>query len=117
MRGEPIQRLTAGPKAPIRDQVFIQISESCTGRALRTRAYTYSVEAPEDTPYEAAGSSLYWEKELYDLRDDPFQRCNRIHDPRFQEIREQLRKRLAGCILREEGISAKILPAEEDGRA
>ena len=118
MRGEAIQRLTAEPGSSIHDQVFIQISESCTGRAIRTREYTYSVEATADTPYEAAGSSLYRERELYDLRSDPCQQHNLVRDPRYQEIRGQLRERLADCILREEGMAVQILPAApEAGRA
>ena len=42
----PMQRLIEHPGEPIHPEVFIQISESCIGRALRTPEWTYCVEAP-----------------------------------------------------------------------
>ena len=47
MKGRPIQELLKPGAEPIREEVFIQISESCVGRALRTRDYTYAVQAEE----------------------------------------------------------------------
>ena len=46
MRGIPVQRLIEHPGIPTHEEVFIQISESCIGRALRTPEWTYCVEAP-----------------------------------------------------------------------
>lgn len=109
MPGEPMQKLMDGTVT--HDEVFIQISESCTGRALRTPRYTYCVVAPADTPYDAAGSDNYTEAYLYDNETDPHQRVNLFNDPAYVAVRAALAEKLKAHIKKEEGIDAVIYPA------
>ena len=54
-------------------EVYVQISESQTGRALRTREWTYAVVA---TQPRVAASDRYEEYQMYNLADDPHQLLN-----------------------------------------
>jgi arylsulfatase A-like enzyme len=58
------------------DEVFIQISESETARALRTREWTYVALAPDSNPGRDAGSLHYRDYQLYNNRADPAQLVN-----------------------------------------
>jgi arylsulfatase A-like enzyme len=126
MPGTPLQQLSMNPDVPIHDVVFIQISESCIGRALRTLEYTYCVEAPitkedmeeyrkrtprddwEESPLSQPASDVYVERYLYDLKKDPYQKNNLVKDPQYAEIRSALREKLKQHILKEEGLMADI---------
>jgi uncharacterized sulfatase len=126
MPGIPMQRLSENPDVPTHDEVFIQISESCIGRALRTLDYTYCVEAPitkedmeeykkrtprddwEESPLSKPSSDVYVERYLYDLKKDPYQHNNLVKDPQYAEIRSTLREKLKQHILRQEGLAADI---------
>ena len=114
MRGVPMQRLLEEPGVPTHQEVFVQISESCIGRALRTPEWTYCVEAPLQSPEDVVlpDAPLYVEKYLYHLPEDPCQRHNLANDPAYAGIREELRQKLAGYLLREEGKQPEILPAQ-----
>lgn len=112
MHGVPMQRLLTSPGVPIHDEVFIQISESCVGRALRTPSWTYCVEAPEGTDPLLASSPVYEERYLYDLERDPYQRNNLVSDPGCQAIRDSLRTKMLEYIDREENLKPKIRTAE-----
>jgi arylsulfatase A-like enzyme len=92
MRGRPLQDLIAGA-ADWQDDVFIQISESQCGRAIRTDRWTYSVRAP-DVDNNATNATRYVEDFLYDNRTDPHQRLNRVNDPALETVRADLRARL-----------------------
>lgn len=76
------------------EEVYIQISESFVGRALRTRRYKYVVYAPEANPWTESGSPVYQEKYLFDLERDPLERDNLIAEPGYGAVKERLRKRL-----------------------
>ncbi len=93
MRGRPLQ--DAGAGAPWRDEVFIQISESQVGRALRTPGWTYAVNAPGENGWLAGTADEYVEEFLYDLRADPHQRANLVDDPRHAGTRAEFAQRLA----------------------
>jgi uncharacterized sulfatase len=76
-----------------------QISESQTGRCLRTERWTYSVRVPNDPTIGwqggAGGSSdAYVEDFLYDNESDPDQLTNLAVDPAYAEIRATLREQL-----------------------
>lgn len=66
--------------------VFVQISESQVGRAIRTRKWKYSVVAEED-PWECPGADVYYEQYLYDLEKDPFESVNLVRNPVYRDIR------------------------------
>lgn len=75
------------------DDVFIQISESQCGRAIRTKRWKYSVRAPFKTGLSAT-SPLYEEEFLYDLQNDPHEHNNLIKEPGLKSIRNDLKNRL-----------------------
>ena len=58
------------------NEVFIQISESETARALRTPEFTYCALAPDANPERDSGSLHYRDFQLYDNRADPYQLVN-----------------------------------------
>ncbi len=102
MRGRPLQQLAAGTPADWPQDVFIQISESQVGRALRTERWTYSVSAPDAPGWRQAAAAEYIEEYLYDNSADPHQRANLVQDPATADIRAELRARLIAR-LRESG--------------
>lgn len=93
MRGRPLQQLQEGTPADWPEEVFLQISESQCGRAIRTDRWKYSVRAPEKGGQDPA-SDLYVEDCLYDLQADPFELDNRVRDPALADVRATLRERL-----------------------
>lgn len=95
-----------------RECVYIQISESQCGRAVRTKDYKYSVSAP--TPalgMTVPKSSVYLEEYLYSLRDDPMELHNLIKDPSYSIVRNKLRKMLLEEMENAGEGKAVILPA------
>lgn len=81
---------------PNRDCVFIQISESHCGRAIRTPRYTYSIRARGGmgTGMMKSAANVYYEDFLYDLQEDPCEKINLIKSHKYREIRKQLRQML-----------------------
>ena len=93
MRGRPLQEAVAGA-ADWPEEVFLQISESQVGRAIRTRRWKYAVTAPDADRMRDAGSAVYVEDFLYDLDADPHERNNLVRDPALADTRAQLGDRL-----------------------
>jgi arylsulfatase A-like enzyme len=93
MRGRPLQAPAADETAPWPDEVFLQISESQCGRAIRTRRWKYSVRAP-DADGQVPSSAVYVEDCLYDLETDPHEQNNLASDPRLVEVRRELAQTL-----------------------
>lgn len=93
-----------------RDCVFMQISESQCGRAIRTKRYKYAVRAVGAgmTKYKA---KFYFEDYLYDLQADPIERYNLIKDPKYKKVRADLRKILVREMLNAGEDEPKILSA------
>ena len=77
-----------------RDNVFIQISESQVGRAIRTKKYKYSVRA-FGNGFTKMNSKVYYEDYLYDLENDPYEKMNLANDKNFKQIRKDLSKQLS----------------------
>ena len=96
---------------PERDCVYIQISESQCGRAVRTAKYTYSVKAPTATGYLMRESRVYVEDYLYDNEKDPYQKNNLIKDPGYADVRKQLRVLLKREAKKIGEMNFTILPA------
>lgn len=86
-----LQRKTEG----WRNEVYIEISESLTGRALRTPQWTYAVAVPE----REQRSTHYNEYMLYDRYADPFQHVNLAGRTETKEVSEKLRERLIARIV------------------
>jgi arylsulfatase A-like enzyme len=80
------------------EEVFIQISESHTGRCVRTERWKYSVRCPETDeggePVSKPDAEIYEDDFLYDLQADPWEQCNLIGIPTFSGVVTDMRKRL-----------------------
>jgi len=72
-------------------EVFIQISESQVGRAIRTKKWKYSVAAPvlnaDLDGFLYSKSNSYIEEFLYDLENDIYEKNNLVGDPTLRDIR------------------------------
>ncbi len=99
-----------------RDDIFVQISESQTGRAVRTARWKYSVRAPHDLRAESA--PLYQEDALYDLESDPYELCDLKGERAFRGVADEMKTRLLGYIKDVEGAVPQIenAPARESGQ-
>ncbi len=94
MEGRSILPLLHGEDADWPEEVFIQISEAQVGRALRTKRWTYCVDAPGKHGSVDIGSDEYVEQYLYDLKGDPHQLTNLIGLAAYEEVAATLRARL-----------------------
>ncbi len=100
-QGRSLKRLVEGTVQDWDDCVFIQISESEVGRAIRTSRWKYGVVAEKD-PWKCSGAELYYEKYLYDLREDPWEKENLIKNEDYEEVRMALRIKLKECMAKAE---------------
>ncbi|MES2393994.1 MAG: sulfatase-like hydrolase/transferase, partial [Acidobacteriota bacterium] len=96
------------------NQQLIQISESLTGRALRTRDWTYCVADTSGNTKESH-ATIYTEYQMYDQRADPHELVNlagrQEYRAKANELREQLKKMLAYAGEPEaEILDAKLYP-------
>ena len=90
MRGRPLQQLVTGKAKNWPREVFVQISESGTGRAIRTKRWKYCVWVPKEEAGGLPGADVYHESHLYDLDKDPHERTNLVADPDCAGIRAKL---------------------------
>lgn len=92
MKGNPLQQLVNGDTINWPKEVFLQISESQVGRAIRTNKWKYSVRAFDKSGRDDSCSVVYTEDFLYDLENDPHERNNLIADENYKEVRSNLSK-------------------------
>lgn len=78
-------------KSEARKCVFMQISESQCGRAIRTSDYMYSVRDLCPGGGFRPSSKVYFEDYLYDLKKDPNEKTNLVKNPEYAEIRQDLK--------------------------
>ena len=90
MQGHSVMPLLDRKTEGWRNEVYIEISESLTGRALRTPQWTYAVA----TPTSQKNSARYNEYILYDRYADPFQHVNLAGRIETKDISAHLRQRL-----------------------
>ncbi|MBZ0293735.1 MAG: sulfatase-like hydrolase/transferase [Anaerolineae bacterium] len=81
------------------DEVFIQISESQVGRAVRTKRWKYCVVAPDANGWDTASEDVYRETFLYDLLADPYELTNLIDLDSHREVAQIMRARLVRRML------------------
>jgi uncharacterized sulfatase len=112
MRGNPVQRLVAGETEGWQDDIFLQISESQCGRAIRTQRWKYSVVAPDKTGHDAS-SDLYVEEYLYDLESDPHERNNLVKSPALEDVRSEMVMRLKRRMVHAGEAEPTIMSREE----
>lgn len=89
--GKSLKPLASKTAKEWRDHVFLQISESQTGRAIRSKKWKYSVTNDNtDTAFQP----FYREAFLYDLIGDPHEQNNLISHSRYENVRAELRTML-----------------------
>jgi uncharacterized sulfatase len=94
IQGNPLQRLASGDIEGWPQDVFIQISETHVGRALRTKKWKYSVRGLRRNGWLHADAKAYREEFLYDLENDPHELRNLACRAGYDEVRAGLRARL-----------------------
>jgi arylsulfatase A-like enzyme len=95
------------------EEVFIQISESQVGRAIRTKRWKYGITAPDRNGWQDRDSPIYAEQYLYDLEHDPYEQVNLTGFSSHKEVSGSMRERLLKYLKRVEGQSPSIIEAEE----
>lgn len=108
-QGESLKPLAEGRPEKKDKCVFIQISESEVGRAIRTEKWKYGVVAEEDG-WECAGADIYYEKYLYDLENDPYEKNNLAKNDAYIAIRKELKEKLLRCMQEAGEQTPEILP-------
>jgi arylsulfatase A-like enzyme len=113
MRGRDLATAVDTPPTDWPQEAYVQISESCCGRAIRTKRWTYAVTAPDATVDAITNPSGTWqETHLYDNDTDPHQLNNLVADPAHAPIRTELRDRLLVCMQQAGEPAGKILAAQ-----
>lgn len=113
MIGENLKHVADGHTDGRINRIFAQISESRTGRCIRTEDYLYSVYAPGLDGWQEGSSDYYEEDFLYDLKKDPYQLENLVRDPAYAEIRHALSLQLLEEIEKAEGERPTIAPVSD----
>jgi arylsulfatase A-like enzyme len=82
------------------NQQLVQISESMTGRAIKTKDWTYCIADLSGSTKEKAATT-YHEYQIYDQRGDPHELVNlagrQEYRAKADELREQLKKLLTAA--------------------
>ncbi len=94
-----------------RDCVFMQISESQCGRAIRTDRYKYAIRDAMPIGYIHHTNKAYFEDYLYDLEKDPIEMHNLVKDPAYKNVREDLKYMLIEQMTKAGEDAPVILPA------
>lgn len=112
MQGRSLLPLLRGEAEGWPEEVFVQISESQVGRAIRTHRWKYSVIALDKEPWFDAGSDRYTEECLYDLEADPHELRNLIGNESYLDIVSEMRERLVRRIVDAGETEPTIEPAQ-----
>jgi arylsulfatase A-like enzyme len=92
------------------NEIFVQMSEFWTARALRTPEFTYVVAAPYGV--HEANVSRYNSFQLYDNRADPYQLVNLCGRQETKAVELKLRERLLARMTEAGDPPAEIVPTE-----
>ncbi len=109
-KGYDLTKETDDPETH-RKCVFMQISESQCGRAVRTDRFMYSVKDLNPTGYLHENSKVYFEDYLYDLKKDPIEKHNLVKDPKYAHVRRELKYLLLEEIRKAGEEAPVIFPA------
>lgn len=110
--GHPALPLLHREKTNWPDDVFLQISESQVGRAVRTQRWKYSVTAPGRNGNLDPGAEEYGEDALYDLLADPYELNNLIGLDSHAGVTSTMRARLLRRMIEAGEPEPRIHPAE-----
>jgi len=111
MQGRSMLPLAHGDRDGWPDDVFVQISESQVGRAVRTSRWKYAVTAMDADGWKDSGASSYTESHLYDLRADPHELTNLAGLDSHRELADVLRDRLVRRMVEAGEDAPRIEPA------
>ncbi len=114
MHGRPLHDIVTGTAKDWPSEIFVQISESQVGRAIRNKKWKYSVRAPFKTGFLRAHSDVYYEDFLYDLEKDPFEKQNLVEKSEYSSIRTQLAEDLIRKMKEANESAPKILPKQKN---
>lgn len=89
---------------------LIQISESMTGRAIRTRDWTYCIADPTGMTDQPT-STNYHEYQMYDQRNDPHELVNLAGRKEYRAIADALSRELKKQIAASGEAEPEIAPA------
>ena len=119
MQGRAVMPLVRRQPTEWPEEVFVQISESQVGRAVRTARWKYAVSAPGKDGFRDAASDHYVEDCLYDLKADPYELTNLIGLESHREVAEMMRRRLIKRMLEagEQEPRIEIVPERTDNIA
>jgi len=95
------------------EDVFIQISESQIGRAVRTKRWKYCVTAADKDGWSQSNSPVYTEQFLYDMKHDPHEQTNLIGYASHREVSKKMRERLLNYLAKVEKSHPEIIEAKE----
>ena len=112
MRGRSVLPLANSSKARSEwdSTVYLQISASMCGRALRTPDWCYCIYDPTVDGEKTSYSTNYTEFALYSISGDPAQLTNLIGRPQFRDITAKLRAELQRRMALAGEPAAKIIP-------
>ncbi len=113
MQGRSILPLVQKRSQDWPDDLFIQVSESCVGRGIRTQRWKYGVMAPAADGWRDSGAERYEETWLYDLMADPEELHNLVDMDSHAEVRQVMRGRLQRRMAEAGEAVPQILPPRE----
>jgi len=113
MKGTSLMPLVRDEKARATwpNEQLIQISESMTGRAIRTRDWTYCVVEITGTTNQQA-APVYQEYQLFDQRNDPYEQVNLVGRKEYRKQADELRDRLKKLLVAAGEPEPEIRPAK-----
>jgi arylsulfatase A-like enzyme len=112
-KGRSLLPLLRGAEARERwpNQQFIQISGTMTGRAIRTRDWTYCI-ADLSGDISKPAAATYHEYQMYDLRADPEEFINLAGRKEYRAKADELRGQLATLMVAAGEPEPVIVPAK-----
>lgn len=101
LAGIPVPESYSGNILPVnkdnvseRDCVFVQISESHIGRAVRTKKWKYSAKAV-GSGWHKPRATHYFDDYLYNLENDPYEKHNLVNNENYEKVLQQMRTLLS----------------------
>lgn len=113
MQGRSLMPLIRHERVEWPREVFVQLSESQVGRAIRTPRWKYSVRALDKTGMDSPAADHYTEDCLYDLRADPYELANLAGFSSHRELAATLRRRLIERMVQAGEAAPVIEPAPD----
>jgi arylsulfatase A-like enzyme len=111
MQGRSVLSLLRREAVTWPEEVFLQISESQVGRAVRTARWKYSVVARDRDGNRDLAADCYEEEYLYDLQADPHELANLVGLDSHREVARVMRDRLIRRMVEAGEAAPEIRPA------